>query len=170
MSVEKAESRVCRGGERSYKGHLLRTLRWTRCGLEIQLNLVKLQAIQRACASGVTMPSRSRRTIVYNLSGASASAREAFEHGLDLHSDEEDNAHLGSSPPGGSGRAARYRQQPSAFVDAHRYPGQEHQPRGAGDLLGGRGSERETVELLSLVELFPQADRTLVEEVPFCSS
>lgn len=119
--------------------------------------------------SAVTMPSRSRRTIVYNLSGASASAREAFEHGLDLHSDEEDNAHLGSSPPGGSGRAARYRQQPSAFVDAHRYPGQEHQPRGAGDLLAGRGSERETVELLSLVELFPQADRTLVEEVPFCS-
>lgn len=106
---------------------------------------------------------------MYNLSGASASAREAFEHGLDLHSDEEDNAHLGSSPPGGSGRAARYRQQPSAFVDAHRYPGQEHQPRGAGDLLAGRGSERETVELLSLVELFPQADRTLVEEVPFCS-
>lgn len=108
------------------------------------------------------MPPRSRhggRTVTYHLS--SQSSRAAFEHGLDIHddiSDDERPSALGSSPPSASS-LCRSQQRRS-----NRPFGQAHAECSGGSLLGG-GSERNLIELINLFELFPAAERSLVEEV-----
>lgn len=106
------------------------------------------------------MPPKTRRTITYNLTDASS--RDAFEHGLDYHEelggdDRNGNgaALLGSSP-GSRG--------PFSFADSsHRLPSDGMGRRES--LLDGRGSTRHTADLINLIEIFPAADRTMLEEV-----
>ncbi|GAX73076.1 hypothetical protein CEUSTIGMA_g529.t1 [Chlamydomonas eustigma] len=106
-------------------------------------------------------PRGSRRTITYNLT--SASSRSAFEHGLDFHDDFDDEdatnsqVLLGSSPGTRSRPISRRSALPIFNATQDRAP--------LGALLNGNGSEKHTIDLINLLEVFPDVDQQLVEEV-----
>ena len=116
------------------------------------------------------MPPRGGRrrtgTVTYNLN--SAGSRAAFEEGLDFHDEYDDSdaagcnpSILGSSPGTSSSMLPSRRSALPVFSAGYRSSDSHHH----GALLKGQGSERQTVEFLNLLELFPRTDRLIVEEV-----
>jgi len=108
----------------------------------------------------------SERSVTYHLS--SASSRSAFEEGLDFHDEYDDidaaGCHpsiLGSSPVLGSSMRGPTRRSAQPIFSA----GSRRSDSSHAALLNGQGTERQTVDLLNLLEIFPQTDRLLVEEV-----
>ena len=124
----------------------------------------------REGASSFAMPPREKRrtTITYHLT--SASARLAFEHGLDFHDDYEDadaagNTSILGSSPGNSGSGLGARRQSRSTQPVFASSSGAGLPDGRGALMNGRGTERHTIEFTQLLELFPATDRHIVEEV-----
>ncbi len=97
-----------------------------------------------------------RRTITYNLT--EQASRSAFQQGLDLHDDYDDDGEprpgiMGTSPGSAQRRAPVF--QPSFH----------EQLSENGALLNGLGTEKQTVDLVNLLELFSHLDKLLVEDV-----
>ena len=108
----------------------------------------------------------SERSVTYHLS--SASSRSAFEEGLDFHDEYDDvdvaGCHpsiLGSSPSMGTSLRGPTRRSAAPIFSSGAGRSESHHAA----LLNGQGTERQMVEFLNLLEIFPQTDRLLVEEV-----